>query len=204
MGMARPLTRWSLRFSTLRRLGRLASSPREAWQEIAEESVHPASVLLPGPAIMAAVGPVGFLLAHLIGGPDLPSLSAGRALGFAVVYYALLMGLLVGEAEVLRRVGGALGGVVEAQDAFKLAVWSSPPFLLSGVAFVLPVGNWDSVVVVSGLLGLLFGGYWLYRGLDVLSRGVERRPAGLAAAAAAGSLATAWILGLFLLSAIVL
>lgn len=198
------MTRWTLRFSTLRRLGRLATSPREAWQEIADEPAHPASVLLPGPAILAAAGPVGFLVARLVGGPDLPSLSAGRALGFAVVYYALLMGLLVGEAEVIRRVGGALVCPVESRDAFKLAVWSSAPFLLSGATFVLPVGNWDSVVVVSGLVGLSYGTYWLYRGIDVMSRGVERRPAGLAAAAAGGSLATAWILGLFLLSAIVL
>lgn len=192
-----------MRTSFPKRLVQLVVQPGEAWTTIAAEPGHPAFVLLPMPAALMALGPLCFLIAHSLVGTDAGNVPLGRGLGFAIVYYALVVGLLIGQSQLLRRLGAVLGTRVSDEDGLKLVVWASLPFLFTGIAFVVPVVNWDSVVVVSGLVGVGYSALWLYQGLGIVARG-DKRSRGLLAVGASGALATAWILGLFLLVKIVL
>lgn len=190
-----------MRHSLGRRLIQLAAHPSDAWVAIAAEPGHPAAVLLPGPALLAALGPVAFLVGHGMLGD--PGVTFGRALAFSLVYYAFVLGLLVGKAFLLRRLGTLLACRAGDEDALKLAVWSAVPFQLAGLALAVPSVGWESVAVVAALAGGVADAWLLAKGLEVVVRGDSRSRSLLAAAAAGGHL-TAWILGLFLLIKILL
>ncbi|MFH2008592.1 MAG: YIP1 family protein [bacterium] len=192
-----------MRSSVSKRMLRLVLQPAEAWTDIAAESGHPAALLLPMPALLAALGPLAFIVGHVVVGGDSGSVPVGRALGWAAVYYALVVVCLFGQAQLLIRLGSALGCRVGPEDALKLSVYASIPFLVGGLVFAVPVKGWESIVIVAGLIGQAYGAFLLYRGLGVLVR-AEPRSRGLLAAAAAGGMVTGWILGFFLLAKIVL
>ncbi len=192
-----------MRPSFFKRLVQLAIQPRDAWATIASEPGHPAAVLLPAPAVLVAVGPLCFLIGHCIIGRQTGAIPLGRGLGFAIVYYTLLVALLIGQAQLLQRFGATLGTLVGPEDGLKLSVWASIPFHFTGLAFLAPADNWDSIVVVAGLVGLIYCAIWLYQGLGIVARG-DNRSRGLLAAAATGAMATLWILGLYLLIKILL
>jgi hypothetical protein len=175
--------------------------PGDAWVDIAAEPGHPASVLLPWPAILAALGPLSFLLGQALAGSA--GVSLGRALGFALVYYAAILGLLVLQATLLRRLGAILGCRPGDEEAFKLAVWSAVPFFISGLSLVAPRPHLETVAVLAALLGGLADGHLLHQGLKILVQG-DARARGLLSAVAAGGLLTAWVLVFFLLLQILL
>jgi Yip1 domain len=192
-----------MRSSYLNRLFRLVLQPADAWTEIASESGQPASLLLPLPALLVALGPVFFVIGHGFVGGGGSTIALGSSLGWAMVYYALLVLCLFGQAQLLSRFGPALGIRVNTEDALKLSVYASIPFLLSGLALFTAVEGWESVVVVAGMIGQGLGAVLLYQGLGVLTR-AESRVRGLLAMAAAGGTITAWVLGFFLLNKIIL
>ena len=192
-----------MRSSASKRLVGLVLHPSDAWTEIASESGHPASLLLPLPAMLVALGPILFIVGHcLIGGAG-ATVPWGRGLAWAAVYYTLVVLCLFGQTQLLLRLGPALGCRITGEDALKLSVHAALPFLLSGGVLVMPVAGWESVVVVAGMIGQAYGAVLLYQGLAILSRG-DSRSRGLLAAAAAGGMLTCWILGFFLLTKIVL
>lgn len=188
-------------FPLARRLVHLAARPRDAWVDIAAEPGHPAAVLLPWPALLAAIGPLSFLLGQCFAARA--GVTLGRALGFALVYYAALLGLLVLQATLLRRLGALLDCRPSDEDAFKLAVWSAVPFFLSGLALMAPRPQFETAAVLAALLGGVADGHLLFQGLKLLAQG-DARARGLLAAVAAGGLLTAWVLVLFLLILILL
>lgn len=192
-----------MRSSLLRRVFRLALQPTDAWTAIASESGHPASLLLPLPALLVALGPLFFVVGHSFVGGDEGSLALGQSLGWAVVYYALVVLCLFGQSQLLVRLGPALGVRVGAEDALKLTVYAAIPFLLSGLVLVVAMDGWESAVVVAGIIGQAYGAIQLHQGLGVLTR-AEPRSRGLLALAASGGTITAWILGFFLLNKIIL
>ena len=190
-----------MRFSLPRRLVQLALRPSDAWVDIASGSGHPAAVLLPWPVLLAGLGPLSFLVGHgVVGGTGA---SFGRAMGFSLVYYAFVLSLVLGMTVLLRRLGVVLGCRSDGEEALKLAAWSMTPFFIMGLSLGLPLSSWESLVVVAGMLGGMGSGFLLYRGLAVVVRG-DSRSRGLLAAATAGSLLAAWVLGLFLLIRILL
>lgn len=182
---------------------RLVLQPADAWTEIASESGHPASLLLPMPALLVALGPLFFVIGHSIIGGDEGTIALGVSLAWSVVYYALVVLCLFGQTQLLVRLGPALGIRVNAEDALKLSVYAAIPFLVSGLALVTAMEGWESVVVVAGMIGQGYGAIQLYQGLGVLTR-AEPKSRGLLAAAAAGGTITSWVLGLFLLNKIFL
>ncbi len=192
-----------MRSSFLKRILRLALHPADAWTEIASESGQPASLLLPLPALLVALGPVFFVIGHGIVGGDGGTIAMGSALGWAVVYYALIVVCLFGQAQLLVRMGPALGIRVNDEDALKLSVYAAIPFLLSGLALFPAMEGWESVVVVAGMVGQGYGAIQLYQGLGIMTR-AEPKVRGLLAMAAAGGTITAWVLGFFLLNKIIL
>lgn len=186
-----------------RRLIRLVLQPADAWTEIASESGQPASLLIPMPALLVALGPLFFVIGHSIIGGDEGTLALGTSLAWSVVYYALVVLCLFGQTQLLVRIGPALGIRVSAEDALKLSVYAVIPFLLSGLALVLAMEGWESAVVVAGMIGQGYGAVQLYQGLGVVTR-AESKARGLLAVAAAGGTLTAWVLGFFLLNRIIL
>ncbi len=192
-----------MRSSFIRRIYRLALQPTDAWTDIASESGQPASLLFPLPAILVALGPFFFIIGHSIIGGDEGTLALGRALGWSMVYYALVVGCLFGQSQLLMRLGPALGVRVGGEEALKLTVYASIPFLVSGLVLVVAMESWESAVVVAGMIGMGYGSIQLYQGLGVLTR-AESRGRGLLAVAAAGGTVTPWILGFFLLNKIIL
>ncbi len=189
--------------SFFKRLVQLAVQPMEAWTRISSDPGHPASLFLAAPAAVMAIGPVCFVIAHTALGTEQGTVPLGRSLGFALVYYAMVVLLLLGQSQLLRRVGRTLDCRVETDDSLKLVVWASIPFHICGFAFLVPAPNWDSVVIVAGLVGVAYSALWLYQGLGVVVRG-DSRSRGLLALSVAGGMATAWIVGFYLLIKIVL
>jgi hypothetical protein len=192
-----------MRVSFPRRVLRLVFQPADAWTDIASESGHPASLLLPVPALLVALGPLCFVIGHSLVGGDEGTLALGRSLGWSMVYYVLVVLCLFGQSQLLVRLGPALGVRVGAEEALKLTVYASIPFLLSGAALVVAVEGWESVMVVAGMIGQGYGALQLHQGLGVLTR-AEARSRGLLAVAAAGGTVAAWILGFFVLNKIIL
>jgi hypothetical protein len=186
-----------------RRILQLVLQPRDTWTEVGAESGRPGDVLWPGPAVLCAVGPVSFLIGHGIIGHPGTSLPFGRFLGWATVYYTLLALVSLLLATLLRRIAPALETRLDVAQALKLSVHALVPFWIANGVLLIPVDQWESLVIVSGMVGLGLGALLLGQGLVVMVR-AEARARGLLAAAGIGAVLSAWILGFFLLKKIVL
>jgi len=139
--------------------------PKEEWVKIKAEPTTPAGLFTSYVMILAAIPAVFQFLGNVLVGQRLPLVGAfrwpiGRALGYAVVSYALaLVGVYV-FALVIDALAPTFSSAKNLTSALKLSAYSMTPGWVAGVFYVIP-GLW-----ALGLVASLYGLYVLYLGFD--------------------------------------
>jgi len=139
--------------------------PKEEWVKIKAEPTTAAGLFTSYVMILAAVPSVFQFLGNILVGQRLPLVGAyrwpvGRALGYAVVSYALAVGGVYVFALVIDALAPTFSSAKNMTNALKLSAYSMTPGWVAGVFYVIP-GLW-ALGVVAGLYGL----YILYLGFD--------------------------------------
>lgn len=149
----------------VQRVQAILIKPKEEWTRIKAEPTTIADLFRSYVLILAAI-PAGFqFLGNVLVGKRLPLVGifrwpVGRALGFAIVSYALSVAAVYVFALIVNELAPTFASVKNLTHALKLAAYSMTPGWLAGVLAIVP--GWWALSVVASLYGL----YILYLGFD--------------------------------------
>lgn len=149
--------------------------PREAWPVIGRERSGVRDLYRSYAAILAAIPAAAHFVGMTVIGISFIGIRYRApfrgALGYAIVSYCLsLLGLYL-FALVIDGLASRFDSARSLENAMKLSVYSSTPYWVAGVLFIIPT------LASIALLLSLYGFYLLYVGLPVLmNTPVERRP----------------------------
>lgn len=153
------------------RVQRLVLSPATEWDVIAGEDANMQRIYVNyvGPLIVAAAvaGAIGISVFGISAGFGTFRVSAGSALGQAVVQIGLgLVGVYV-TSLVINALAPQFGGTADAGQAFKLAAYAPTPAWVAGILTIIP--QLGIIALLAGLYSL----YLLFVGLPKLMKPAE-------------------------------
>lgn len=139
--------------------------PKEEWVRIKAEPTTPAQLFTSYVMVLAAIPAAFQFLGHVLVGRRLPLVGyyrwpIGRALGYALVSYALSLAAVYLFALVVDQLAPSFSSAKNMTNALKLAAYSMTPGWVAGVLYIIP-GLW-----ALGLVASLYGLYILYLGFD--------------------------------------
>jgi Yip1 domain len=139
--------------------------PREEWIKIKTESTTVTAVFTNYVLLLAAIPPAAQFIGRLLFRVRLPYTgvfvwSVGRALGYAVLSYALSIIVVYLFALVLDSLAPAFSSTPNMVRAVKLSAYSMTPAWLGGVFNLVPALD------ILGILASLYGLYLLFLGLE--------------------------------------
>jgi hypothetical protein len=139
--------------------------PKEEWVKIKAESTTAAELFTSYVMILAAFPAVFQFLGNILVGRRLPLVGVyrwpiGRALGNAIVSYALSLAAVYLFALIINELAPSFSSAKTMTGALKLAAYSMTPGWVAGVLYIIP-GLW-----ALGLVASLYGLYILYLGFD--------------------------------------
>jgi hypothetical protein len=139
--------------------------PKEEWAKIKTEPTTAVGLFTSYVMVLAAF-PAGFqFLGNILVGRRLPLVGVyrwpiGRALGNAIVSYALSLVAVYLFALIINALAPSFSSPKNMTSALKLTVYSMTPGWVAGVLYIIP-GLW-----ALGLVASLYGLYILYLGFD--------------------------------------
>jgi hypothetical protein len=139
--------------------------PKEEWAKIKAEPATAAGLFTSYVMVLAAF-PAGFqFLGNILVGRRLPLVGVyrwpiGRALGNALVSYALSLAAVYLFALIINALAPSFSSPKDMTKALKLTVYSMTPGWVAGVLYIVP-GLW-----ALGLVASLYGLYILYLGFE--------------------------------------
>lgn len=168
--------------------------PREEWQTISGETTSIVELYRTYIVILAAIGPVAFIIGMSIVGISLPFMGSYRmpvttAIASAVVQYILtLFGVYI-LALIVNTLAPTFLGEKNLNQAFKVAAYSYTPGWIVGIFTIIPA------LSILGILGL-YGLYLLYLGLPVLMKSPKEKSLGYTVAVVIAALIIFILIGL--------
>ena len=140
--------------------------PKETWGVIKEEQTTIMELFTSYAAILAAIPPIASLIGMSLIGMSFMGVSFripfGSALIYAVTYYILsLLGIYV-NAMVINTLAPKFDAQQNLLSAMKVSVFSTTPFWVAGVLFIIP--SLSPIIMLLSLYSL----YLFYLGLPVL------------------------------------
>ena len=157
-------------------------SPKTEWEKISVETTDTKSLFLNYAIILAAIPAIAGFLGTV-------RFSFGVAIGTAVVGYVLGLVALFVIGIIINALAGTFGATSNADQAMKVAVYSSTPGWLAGVFNIIPIAG-----SLIALIGGLYGVYLLYLGLSPLMKNTEDKSVGYTAL-----IVVCWVLLLFVI-----
>lgn len=150
--------------------------PKEEWEKIAGETTTIGDLYRSYVGILAAIGPVAFVIGMSLVGMRLPFYGSFRlpittAIGSAVIQYVLTLAGVYILALVIDALAPTFRGEKNLTQAFKVAAYSYTAGWVAGVFVIIPA------LGVLGILGL-YGLYLLYLGLPVLMKSPQDKSLG--------------------------
>lgn len=148
------------------RVKKIILSPKEAWAEIKTEQTTVQDIYLSYAVILAAIPAIAQFIGNALIGTSVMGVhfrwSIGRALGYAIFFYALgLAGLLL-TAFIADSLAPSFGSNKNFVNAFKAVAYSMTPVWVAGILYIIPFLG--VLVLLAGLYGL----YLLFIGLPEL------------------------------------
>jgi hypothetical protein len=147
--------------------------PKEEWVKIKAEPTTKAELFTSYVMILAAFPAVFQFLGNILVGRRLPLVGVyrwpiGRALGNAIVSYALSLAAVYLFALIINELAPSFSSAKTMTGALKLAAYSMTPGWVAGVLYIIP-GLW-----ALGLVASLYGLYILYLGFDTPMMGTPK------------------------------
>lgn len=166
------------------RVKRILVAPEAEWAVIEKEPGTPAHLFPSYVAYLAAIPPVAGFIGSTIIGVAVPGVGTIRTPLFAgllgaVIAYLLSFAVVYAVAVLIDQLAPRFGGTKDFPNALKATVYSSTPYWLAGIFYVM--AGLRFVASVAALYGI----YLLWTGLPRLMRvPSDRTPAYVATAAA--------------------
>ena len=162
--------------SIVDRIKGILLKPKEEWQTISGETTTIPELYKTYIIILAAIGPVAFVIGMSIVGLNLPFVGSFRipittAIASAVVTYILTLVSVYILALIIDALAPTFSGEKNINQAFKVATYSFTPGWLARIFTIIPA---LSILGIFGLYGL----YLLYAGLPVLMKSPREKSLG--------------------------
>jgi hypothetical protein len=151
----------------VQRVKNILVQPQTEWRVIETEPSTIGSIYRNYVAILAAIGPVCFLIGMLLfsgGGFGMFRYLGSAFIGYAVAWYLLTLIGVYALALAIEALAPSFGGTKDRLAAFKLAAYSWTPAWIAGVLLLIP-----SLFVIVAIVAL-YGCYLLYVGLPILMK----------------------------------
>jgi hypothetical protein len=176
------------------RLKKMFTAPDEYWDEVVDEPGDLQSLLVPQMLILAAIPAVATFMGMSIRlAFILPAMGVVAALISGALTFALNLGIWLALGAIINQLADAFDARKDQGLSFKLAAGAIIPVWLGGSLWILPVVG-HMLGPTGSLAGLLYGCYFLHRGLPR----VNGTPADKALVYTVSAMAILFVLFLFL------
>jgi Yip1 domain len=168
--------------------------PKQEWQTIASETTTIGDLYKNYVALLAAIGPVAFVIGMSLVGMRLPFYGSFRlpittAIGSAIVQYVLTLAGVYVLALIIDALAPTFAGEKNLTQAFKVAAYSYTAGWVAGIFVIIPA------LSILGILGL-YGLYLLYLGLPVLMKSPQEKSMGYTIAVIVAAIIIFLIIGI--------
>jgi hypothetical protein len=151
----------------VQRVKNILVQPQIEWPVIDAEPTTIGSIYRNYVAILAAIGPVCFLIGMMLfsgGGFSMFRYMGSALIGYVVAWYLLTLAGVYVLALAIEALAPTFGGTKDRLAAFKLAAYSWTPAWIAGVLLLIP-----SLFMIVAIVAL-YGCYLLYVGLPILMK----------------------------------
>lgn len=146
----------------IERVKNILLQPKVEWPKVAGETATPQSIYLGYVAILAAIGPLAFLIR-----------SGGMGIVAAVVQYVIALVVTLLLALIVDALAPTFGGEKNFVQSLKLTAYSYTAAWVAGVFLLIPL-----LGSIIALLAAIYSWYTFYLGAPVLKRCPQEKAVG--------------------------